>query len=133
MDKRTWKRMVQMWGKIAEEYSRRARRDMKFGGVCHTSESLVLYLKFKHAIGKGIKYNCYFCDYANRAQIADGYHYDSCDYCPGIEVDPGFSCHNYDYNYNQKPVEFLDKLCELYVLRWNEPIEVNGFRYEFEK
>lgn len=57
--------------------------------------------------------SCYFCEYAGN---------DGCPGCPGMLVDPKFSCVGYEYDYRSNPREFLAKIKELFKEYQNDTI-----------
>ena len=61
----------------------------------------------------GVITDCFFCDYA---YIANGNTpgRDMCDiHCPGKMADPDFTCTHPDYSYDDKPIQFKNKILGL--------------------
>lgn len=93
----TWELCLQLWEWIAERI--KVNPDLDVIGL--KSEWLV-----EHDFD-GIQDNCFFCHYTVRE--GEGH----CFRCPGIFVDRDFYCNAYEYDYEDRPIKFYEKLLEL--------------------
>ncbi len=95
--KKVWEACIEMWEWIVE----------------HLDEGTVAELKARYCLEHNIKIavssNCNFCEYA----LTEGSCHDN---CPGKLVDRSFSCCWPEYHYSWKPVAFLAKLKELFII-----------------
>ncbi len=96
----TWEYCLSMWRWIAKQ--RRAR-----------SRSSVPSLKRRwleyNWSGKDIDGDCFFCDYGLSHTKTE----DNCDACPAQKIDPEFHCMCIEYDYQDYPIAFYNKLVSL--------------------
>ena len=73
----------------------------------------------------GVRYDCFFCDYAERISGTRSVSAGMCRECPGRVVDKHFYCMNNDIDYMEYPVALRDRLNVLYR-RYKELNEVRN-------
>ena len=94
----TWKLCKSMWRWVAEHYT-------EYFDVC---DAKCAWLEQHGFAEDSIWANCFFCDYNHEDQ--DNERDFCCVACPGSLVDLSFSCYNLDYNFEQEPKEFYNKI-----------------------
>ena len=95
----TWRLCLSMWRWIAK-----MKRN---GSVCSVLELKEIWL-IKHGFGLGDIYlGCFFCEEGHHADIG------RCVNCPGRKVDQTFDCRYFEYNFQDKPIQFYNKLVSL--------------------
>jgi len=75
-----------------------------------TISNLILRWLEKHRYQDGeLDSDCFFCEYDRQHRRQRG----PCSFCPGVLVEPGFSCTDDDCDYEERPIAFYAKLVEL--------------------
>ena len=98
----TWEKCIAMWRWI--------RQQKKAGSIVDVGSLKYEWLK-RNDPDADLYLNCYFCEYTfpkNMKEITD------CINCPGHLVDKSFYCNNREYDYNEFPIKFANKLDALY-------------------
>ncbi len=92
-----WKNCLSMWGWIAEQ--------AKSGSSTSTTRLKRMWCRANKTLG--LHNNCFFCEYdANKNK-------GSCNSCPGTAVEEDFRCWAEEYDYDEKPIAFYNKLRDL--------------------
>ena len=106
----TWKLCLSMWRWIAKEW--------KSGNKQSTAILKKQWIE-KHGyiseVGNwtpSFAADCFFCDYAWKYSNDESFP-DYCRLCPAKKIDKGFQCQSSDYNYDNKPIAFYNKLRSL--------------------
>ncbi len=99
---RCWKNCDRMWKWVAENW----KTGMSIGELKRQ------WMK-DHRYGHRIRYNCFFCQWAEERGERSFSTGTGCPGCPGIQVDAGFKCGDIRYDYCYKPKAFYRKISEM--------------------
>ena len=99
----TWVLCLQMWKWIAKVWQTPRYRQYD---VLKLKE---IWLRKNGFEPECLRAHCFFCDYKGVESCHQA--------CPGALVDSRFSCYHYDYNFEDKPVEFYKEILRLNRIR----------------
>ena len=102
----TWSRCIAMWRWIVEQLKIRPEASV---------DSLKREWLRVHDPVRDLSGNCYFCAWVCAHKNEDN----TCVNCPGVQIDPQFSCESTAYHYIYNPAAFLRKLEQLNKKRLN--------------
>ena len=102
-----WINCIAMWTWIVEQ--------IKNGSKLSIDKLKEIWLK-EHGF-KDIIDDCFFCGYDFDNDNGD------CFKCPGVLVDPEFSCLDTNYHYRHHPADFLKRITELNKIRLETGVE----------
>ena len=99
---KTWEECLRMWKWVSERHELTGKES----GILK-----VLWLKNHNKNRVKLRFDCYFCEFANNKQLEGEAE---CKHCPGRLVSSWFHCERYStYNWMETPKAFYAKLLEL--------------------
>jgi len=100
----TWVLCLRMWRWIAKVWQTPRYKQYN---VLKLKE---IWLRKNGFEPESLRAHCFFCDYKRQGTLCH-------QTCPGALVDSCFNCYHYDYDFEDKPVEFYKEILRLNRIR----------------